>query len=109
MEAHSNNIRTPENDSRINVCELSQRGARRAAVGSSFVSLAKRRVSIPIARSLRGGAHYSIENPLYRYLIAISKLRLGILTEDTRWSTSQRLALFAPRPQASQETPQLSH
>ena len=82
MEAHSNNIRTPENDSRINVCELSQRGARRAAVGSSFVSLAKRRVSIPIARSLRGGAHYSIENPLYRYLIAISKLRLGILTEQ---------------------------
>ena len=81
MEAHSYNIRTPENDSRINVCELSQRGARRAAVGSSFVSLAKRRVSIPIARSLRGGAHYSIENPLYRYLIAISKLRLGILTE----------------------------
>ena len=103
MEAHSNNIRTPENDSRINVCELSQRGARRAAVGSSFVSLAKRRVSIPIARSLRGGAHYSIENPLYRYLIAISKL------QDTQWSTSQRLALFAPRPQASQETPQLSH
>jgi len=30
-------------------------------------------------------------------------------TEDTQWSTSQRLALFAPRPQASQETPQLSH
>ena len=29
MEAHSYNIRTPENDSRINVCELSQRGARR--------------------------------------------------------------------------------
>jgi len=44
-----------------------------------------------------------IENPLYRYLIAISKL------QDTQWSTSQRLALFAPRPQASQETPQLSH
>ena len=38
-----------------------------------------------------------IENPFYRR------------TEDTQWSTSQRLALFAPRPQASQETPQLSH
>ena len=24
-------------------------------------------------------------------------------TEDTQWSTSQRLALFAPRPQASQK------
>ena len=94
MEAHSNNIRTPENDSRINVCELSQRRARRAAVGSSFVSLAKRRVSVPIARSLRGGAHYSIENPLYRYLIAISKLRLGILTEPQGESSEELFPFF---------------
>ena len=37
-----------------------------------------------------------IENPLYRYLIAISKLRLGILTEQGKALRSLFLFLGLP-------------